>query len=109
MAVAYLAGARPDLATENGNYIKSNIDVRLYDLKGAAGLWAGWLDIATSNGGVTPAGAGIRGSTGYAWGVRYQKLNWHGGYHAIGVQYGTGAASNFSTTVLDPTPFIDRS
>src|ERR1051325_6028203 len=31
LAVAFLAGARPDLTTENGNYAKSNIDVRLYD------------------------------------------------------------------------------
>jgi len=27
---------------------KSNIDVRFYDLKGPAGLWAGWFDFATS-------------------------------------------------------------
>src|SRR6187200_132888 len=39
MAVAYLAGARPDVSTQNGTYIKSNIDVRLYDVKGAAGIW----------------------------------------------------------------------
>jgi maltoporin len=35
-------------------------------------------------------------------------LNWRGGFQTIGIQYGTGAASNFSTTVDDPTPFIDR-
>src|ERR1043166_7005243 len=32
MAIAFLAGARPDITTENGNYAKSNIDVRLYDV-----------------------------------------------------------------------------
>src|SRR5262245_5935911 len=51
MALAFLAGARPDVSTQNGNYIKSNIDVRLYDLKGAAGIWAGWFDVAVSHGG----------------------------------------------------------
>src|SRR5258708_7268752 len=29
LSVAYLAGARPDIVTQNGNYAKSNIDVRL--------------------------------------------------------------------------------
>ena len=38
MAVAFLNGARPDIVTQNGNLAKSNIDVRLYDLKGPAGL-----------------------------------------------------------------------
>src|SRR5258708_3239425 len=40
MSVAYLAGARPDIVTQNGNYPKKNIDVRPYDLKGPFGLWA---------------------------------------------------------------------
>src|SRR3984885_9680550 len=40
MAVAFLNGARPDIVTQNGNLAKSNIDVRLYDMKGPAGLWA---------------------------------------------------------------------
>src|SRR5258707_2269328 len=34
MAVGYLAGARPDIVTENGALAKSNVDVRLYDVKG---------------------------------------------------------------------------
>src|SRR5947209_12178737 len=39
LAVAYLAGARPDILTENGYLAKNNVDVRLYGLKGPAGLW----------------------------------------------------------------------
>jgi maltoporin len=109
MAVGYLAGARPDVATENGNYIKNNIDVRLYDLKGPAGIWAGWFAFADSQGGTTAAGLVIPTSTGYAAGFRYQRLNWHGGFQAIGVQYGTGAASNFSAAIDDPAPFTDHS
>lgn len=109
LALGYLAGARPDVVTENGNYSKSNIDVRLYDLKGPAGIWAGWFNVATSDGGTTSSGTVIPSSTGYAAGVRYQRLNWRGGFQTIGVQYGTGAASNFSATVDDPNPFIDRS
>jgi maltoporin len=41
--------------------------------------------------------------------VRHQQLEWHGGYHAFSFQYGTGAASNFSTSIDDPTPFIRSS
>jgi len=51
MAVAFLSGARPDVITNNGNYAKSNIDVRLYGVKAPLGLWAGWFDFATAKGG----------------------------------------------------------
>src|SRR5262245_31933559 len=109
MAIGYLAGARPDVATQNGNYIKNNLDVRLYDLEGPLGVWAGWFDFATSNGGTTPTGTAIPTTNGYAAGIRYARLNWHGGFQQVGVQYGTGAASNFSATIDDPSRFIDSS
>jgi maltoporin len=122
LAVAFLNAARPDLISQNGNLAKSNVDVRLYDLKGPLGLWAGWFDYATSKGG-TAATSTVVGLTtistiptadGYAFGLRHQRLEWHGGYHAFSIQYGTGAASNFSspgngTVIPNPTPFINRS
>jgi len=107
VAVGYLAGARPDIQTANGNYIKSNIDVRFYDVKAPGGTLAGWFDFATGRGGTTPAGEVIPTSNGYAFGIRHQRLEWHGGYHALGIQYGTGPASNFSTSIDDPTRFIN--
>ena len=94
MSVAFLAGARPDIVTNNGYLAKSNIDVRVYDLKGPLGLWGGWFNFATTKGGVTPTGTLIKTLDGYALGVRHQRLEWHGGYHSLSVQYGTGAASN---------------
>ncbi len=106
MALAFLSGARPDIVTENGYLTKSNIDVRFYDLKGPAGLWAGWFDFATSKGGETATGTVIPTTDGYAVGLRHQRLEWHGGYHAFSIQYGTGAASDFSTSIDDPTPFL---
>jgi len=123
LAVAFLSGARPDIVTQNGNFAKSNIDARLYDMKGPAGLWAVWFDYATSKGGsvssastvTSPAIPAIVPTTdGYAFGIRHQRLEWHGGYHTFSAQYGTGAASNFSnpgngTTIPNPTQFIDRS
>jgi len=106
MAVAFLSGARPDIVTENGYLTKSNIDVRFYGLKGPAGLWAGWFDFSTSKGGKTSTGTVIPTTDGYAFGLRHQRLEWHGGYHAFSIQYGTGAASDFSTSIDDPTPFL---
>jgi len=38
LALAYLAGARQDIATGNGYLAKNNVDLRLYDLNGPAGL-----------------------------------------------------------------------
>jgi len=107
LALSYLSGARPDIITQNGNLTKSNVDLRFYDLRGPAGLWAGWFDFATSKGGTTTMGTLIPSTTGYAFGLRHQRLEWHGGYNAFGVQYGTGPASNFSTAIDDPTAFIN--
>ena len=112
LAVAFLAGSRPDITTQNGNYSKSNIDVRFYDLKGPFGLYGGWFDFATSKGGTIPGGTVIPTSSGEAFGFKFQHLEWHGGFHAFSIQYGTGAASNFSsngsgTVVQNPTPFIN--
>jgi maltoporin len=109
LAVAYLAGARPDIVTENGYLAKSNVDVRLYDLKGPAGLWAGWFDFASTKGGTTSTGVKIPTADGYAFGVRHQRLEWHGGFHTFSAQYGTGAASNFTTSIDDPTLYLRSS
>ena len=107
MAVAFLAGARPDITTENGNYAKSNIDVRLYDVNVPGGKLAAWFNFARAKGGTTPSGTLIPSSNGYAFGVAHQRLEWKGGYNWFSVQYGKGAASNFSTSIDDPTPFIN--
>jgi len=113
LAVAFLAGARPDIITQNGNLSKSNLDVRFYDLKGPFGLWAGWFDFAREKGG-TEQGAQtmLPTSNGYAVGFRHQRLEWHGGFQTFGIQYGAGAASNFSsngsgTVVANPNPFLN--
>jgi maltoporin len=119
LAVAYLAGARPDVVTQYGNYAKSNIDVRLYDLKGPFGLLGFWFDYSVAKGGTvqststqegTPTtGTIIPTTDGYAVGVRLQNLEWHGGYNNLSFQYGKGAASNFSTSIDNPSPFTGSS
>jgi maltoporin len=109
LAVAYLGGARADILTDHGALAKNNIDVRLYDVKAPLGTLAGWFDFATSKGGKTPSGVAIPTTNGYAFGLRHQRLEWHGGYHVLGIQYGTGAASNYSASSDDPTPFLHSS
>jgi maltoporin len=108
IALAYLAGARPDVITQNGTYAKSNVDVRLYDVKAPGGTFGVWFDFATAKGGTTPIGTVIPTNNGYGIGMRHQRLEWLGGFHTFSIQYGTGAASNFSTSIDDPTLFVDN-
>ena len=107
VALAYLAGARPDITTASGNYAKSNADLRIYDVKAPGGTLAGWFNFARSKGGTTPTGEAIPTSSGFGVGLKHQRLEWLGGYQALLIQYGEGPASNFSTGIDDPTPFLD--
>src|SRR5208337_2907424 len=115
LAVGFLAGARPDIVTQNGNLSKTNIDVRFYDFKGPAGLWAAWFDYAREKGGTdSTTQTLLPTSNGFAFGLRHQRLEWHGGFHSFSIQYGTGAASNFSsngsgTVVANPNPYLNSS
>ena len=109
LAVALLAGARPDIVTQNGNYAKSDVDVRLYDVKGPLGRFAFWFDYAHAKGGTTQTGTLIPSTGGVAFGLRFQRLEWHGGYHTFSIQYGKGAASDFATNVEDPNQFLKSS
>jgi maltoporin len=106
LAVAFLSGARPDINTENGDYAKSNIDVRLYDVKAPAGKLAAWFNFARAKGGTTAEGTVIPSANGFAFGIAHQRLEWKGGYNWFSVQYGKGPASNFGTSIDDPTPFL---
>jgi maltoporin len=106
MSVAYLGGSRPDVTTQSGNYAKNNVDVRLYDVNALGGRVGAWFNFAWAKGGTTPNGIVIPTTNGYAFGIGQQRLEWHGGYHWISVQYGKGVASNFSTSLDDPSAFL---
>jgi maltoporin len=105
MALAFLGGARPDVVTSHGTYAKSNIDLRLYDVPVPGGKLGVWFNVARAEGGAIEPGASVPDTTGYAFGVAHQRLEWLGGYNWLSVQYGKGAASNFSTAIEDPTPY----
>jgi len=109
LAVAFLAGARPDILTRNGNYAKSNIDVRLYDMKAPFGRIGVWFDYAHAKSGTTSTGTVIPTTDGYAFGFRFQRVEWLGGYNTFSIQYGKGAASSFTTSIDDPNPFLKDS
>jgi maltoporin len=104
IAASFLGAARPDVITQNGTLAKSSIDLRFYDVRGPGGLWGAWFNYAHSNGGevtsssvaTPPESSELPSASGFAVGIRHQKLEWHGGYHTFLVQYGTGAASIFS-------------
>jgi len=104
MAVSYLAGASDTITTPSGRLAKSNIDVRIYDMKALSGRFAVWYNFAASKGGVSN-GSLYPSTQGNAFGFYYLHPEFYGGYHKFTFQYGNGAASNFNTSVVPPTPF----
>jgi maltoporin len=127
-AIALLGGSVPQVVTNNGTYSKGNIDARLYDVKAPLGKVAFWFDYAIAKGGTyqtslcavqtcdaqqvaanSLTNVTIPSSTGYAFGFTHQRLEWKGGYHQFGIQYGKGAASNFSSSLDNPSPYLNRS
>ncbi len=50
MAVSYLAGASDTITTPSGALAKSNLDVRIYDMKILSGRFAFWYNFAASKG-----------------------------------------------------------
>jgi maltoporin len=106
VALAYLTGAKEDIVTNNGTYTKSNLDARLYGVRALGGEVGFWGDYSYAKGGTLPSGELVPSVGGYAFGVGHALKEWLGGYNAISFQYGVGAASNFSTGVDDPTPYL---
>src|SRR5947208_16692462 len=66
-------------------------------------------NFARAKGGTTQTGNVIPSANGYAFGIGQQRLEWHGGYNWISFQYGKGTASNFSTSIDDPSTFVETS
>jgi maltoporin len=108
-AVAVLGGARPEIVTTAGDYSKVDIDARVYDIKAPLGKVALWFDYAVAKGGTTPQGVTFPTATGYAFGFSHKRLEWVGGYSQFGIQYGKGAASNFSSSLDNPTIYLKNS
>ena len=129
-AIALIGGARPDIVTNVGTYAKTNVDARIYDIRAPLGKAAVWFNYAVAKGGTYEASAcavqqgvctaqqlaanatksvTIPTTTGYAFGFKHARMEWLGGYNQILIQYGKGAASNFSSTLDNPTNYLNRS
>jgi maltoporin len=108
VALAFVGGARPDVVTQHGNYAKGNADLRLYDVTVPGGKLGVWFNFARARGGRTEDGSAIPDANGFAVGMSHQRLEWLGGYNWLSVQYGKGPASNFSTAIDDPTPYLEH-
>lgn len=109
-ALAFIGGARPDIVTNSGTYAKGNVDARIYGIPAPLGTLELWFNFAATGGsGLTATGDSVPTATGVAIGVIHRRLNWLGGYNWFSVQYGRGPASNFSTAIDDPTPFMSDS
>jgi maltoporin len=104
MAVSYLAGASNTITTPSGALAKSNLDVRIYDMKALSGRFAVWYNFAASKGGVFN-GTLYPSNQGNAIGFYYLHPEFYGGYHKFTFQYGNGAASDFNTSIVPPTSF----
>jgi maltoporin len=106
LSAAFLAGARPDIVTNVGTYAKSNIDVRLYDMKAPAGRGAVWFNYAFAKGGTLQNGTLIPTADGWGVGFRHTRTELFGGFNELAVGYAKGAASNLGTSLDDPTRFL---
>jgi maltoporin len=106
VAVSYLGGAKEDLVTENGTYAKSNLDMRLYNVKALGGEMGVWYDYAFSKGGAVSNGQNVPSVGGWAVGLGHVRQEWLGGYNRISLQYGVGNAANFSTGIDEPTVYL---
>ncbi len=116
LAVAWLGGSLDDYETDHGNAAKHTLDLRVYDIPAPLGKMGVWLAYARSRGGDVLDVADMDGDTfslptsqGWAVGTmhRTEAEAFLGGYNEFSVQYGTGAAYNFASTIDVATPEIE--
>jgi maltoporin len=116
LALAWIGGSVDNYTTDNGNVAKQNIDLRLYDIKVPLGKAALWLDLSTTKGGevrdifnADGSKFSIDSSTGWAVGLihRTEGEKFLGGYNEFSIQYGSGAAYNFASTLDASGPNLD--
>ena len=101
LSVAYIGGASGTQIEDVGRRAERNLDVRYSNLKllgGEAGFWYN-----RAYGTRTPDGAEPLPNHGNNFGFQHVLSEVAGGYQKFTIQYGDGAAANFSTTPFEPT------
>jgi len=116
LALAWIGGSVDHYVTDRGNAAKQNLDLRLYDIKVPLGKLTLWFDYANTKGGqvndvFNPDGSHltIDSSSGFAVGLihRTEETKFFGGYNEFTVQYGSGAAYNFASTLDTSGPDLN--
>lgn len=115
--LAWLGGSVDDYQVDtHGRLAKQNIDLRLSDIQVPLGKLTLWGDYSNVRGGdVTNVfnsnGSTIRvqSSSGFAVGLFHRTAEdaFLGGYNQFSIQYGTGAAYNFQSTLDSAGPHLD--
>ena len=115
--LAWLGGSIDTYQTDtHGRLAMQNIDLRLTDLHVPLGKLTLWLDYSNVRGGdVTNvfnsdgSTIHVQSSSGFAVGLfhRTSEETFLGGYNQFSIQYGTGAAYNFHSTLDSAGPNLD--
>jgi maltoporin len=115
--LAWLGGSVSDYQTDtHGRLAKQNIDLRLTDIHVPLGKLTLWFDYSNVRGGdVTNvfnsdgSTIDVQSSSGFAVGLfhRTKEEAFLGGYNQFSIQYGTGAAYNFHSTLDSAGPNLD--
>ena len=116
LAFAWIGGSFDEYQTDSGNVAKHSLDLRVYDIPAPLGKVGFWLAYARSRGGevlnvfdVDGDPFSLETSQGFAVGMKHRTAPeaFLGGYNEFSIQYGTGAAYNFASTIDVATPDID--
>jgi maltoporin len=116
LALAWLGGSVDGYQTDHGNAAKQNFDLRIYDIEALYGKFTLWFDYAHTRGGqvhdvFNPDGSpfDVQSSSGWAVGLihRTEEEILFGGYNDFSIQYGSGAAYNFQSTLDFSGPDLD--
>jgi maltoporin len=117
LSLAWLGGSVDTYETDtHGRLAKQNIDLRLSDIPVPLGKLTLWFDYSNVRGGdVTNvfnsdgSTIHVQSSSGFAVGLfhRTGEEAFLGGYNQFSIQYGTGAAYNFQSTLDSAGPHLD--
>lgn len=117
LSLAWIGGSVDNYVTDHGNVAKQNIDLRISDIAMLYGKTTLWLDYSNTRGGEVhnvsnPDGSllSIQSSSGWAIGLihRTNDDKLFGGYNEFTLQYGSGAAYNFASTLDTSGPDLDE-
>jgi maltoporin len=115
-SLAWLGGSVDNYTTDDGNVAKQNFDFRITDENWLPGKTTLWLDYSNTQGGEVrnvfkPNGSPFKIGSAPGWAIgliqRTPEEAFLGGYNEFSIQYGSGAAYNFASTLDTSGPDLD--